>query len=173
MEAVESKGIDRGHFRETAELVLSSLGMGTYLGALDSRTDRLVEDALTTSIKSGAVNVIDTAINYRYQKAERSVGRAVNSLISQNSGIERGQVFISTKNGYLAPDADHPHGPDSYVQDELIGKGIISHEDIIDYYLPNPSFSETNQIAWNPYFLECHSISSLGRVGNLQNRWSN
>jgi aryl-alcohol dehydrogenase-like predicted oxidoreductase len=130
-EAIESKGIERAHFLETAGLTLSSLGMGTYLGELDSRTDRLVEDALTVSIKSGAVNVIDTAINYRYQKAERSVGRALKSLVSAGLGIERGQVFVSTKNGYLAPDADYPHGPESYVQEELIGKGVIRPEDII------------------------------------------
>ncbi len=130
-EAVESKGIDRAHYREIAGLALSSLGMGTYLGALDSRTDSLVESAVVASIKSGAINVVDTAINYRYQKAERSVGRAIKSLISDGS-IERGGVFLSTKNGYLAPDADHPHGADRYIQDELLDNGIMSREDIID-----------------------------------------
>jgi aryl-alcohol dehydrogenase-like predicted oxidoreductase len=93
--------------------VLSSLGMGTYLGGLDAETDRLVESAIVQSIESGAINVIDTAINYRYQRAERSVARALTSLTSKGS-ISRGQVFVSTKNGYLAPDDEHPGGPDRY-----------------------------------------------------------
>jgi aryl-alcohol dehydrogenase-like predicted oxidoreductase len=129
--AVESKGIDSKHFREFAELELSSLGMGTYLGGLDAKTDRLVECAIVQSIESGAINVIDTAINYRYQRAERSVGRALASLISKGS-ISREQVFISTKNGYLAPDAEHPGGPERYIQEELFDGGIISPGDIVD-----------------------------------------
>ena len=129
--AVESKSIDSKHFREFVNLHFSSLGIGTYLGGLDSGTDRLVESAVFESIKSGAVNVVDTAINYRYQKAERSVGRALRLLIS-NGLLERDQVFISTKNGYLAPDAEHPHGIDRYIQDELIDNGIITPEEIVD-----------------------------------------
>ena len=31
-----------GHFRETQRLVLSSLGIGTYLGQPDSKTDKAI-----------------------------------------------------------------------------------------------------------------------------------
>ena len=61
------------------------LGVGTYLGDTDSVTDQLVEEAVRESVLSGAVNVIDTAINYRMQKAERSIGRALERLSAEGS----------------------------------------------------------------------------------------
>lgn len=39
-------------------------------------------NAIIDSVMSGGVNVIDTAINYRYMKSERTVGAAVNHLIN-------------------------------------------------------------------------------------------
>lgn len=36
--------------------------------------------SIIDSIKSGGVNVIDTAINYRYMKSERTIGAALRSL---------------------------------------------------------------------------------------------
>ena len=111
-----------GHFRSFAGLILSSLGMGTYLGRADAETDRLVEAAVKQSITSGAVNVIDTAINYRFQRAERSVGRAIHSLIDEGR-LKREEVFVCTKNGYLAPDSEHARGQENYLRDDLISKG--------------------------------------------------
>ena len=63
-------------------LTLSNIGIGTYLGDADEQTDIIVKNAVKESILSG-VNVIDTAINYRAQKAERSVGNAISELISE------------------------------------------------------------------------------------------
>ncbi len=128
--ATDSKGIVQDHFRNFSGLTLTSIGMGTYLGDLDSRTDNLVESAVRLSLASGAINVIDTAINYRYQKAERCVGRAIRSLIADRS-ILREQIFISTKNGYLAPDAEYEGGYENYVSDEFISKGVVSPKDIV------------------------------------------
>jgi len=39
-------------------------------------------------VLSGGVNHIDTAINYRYMKAERTIGAALRYLLA-NSGIKR------------------------------------------------------------------------------------
>lgn len=47
---------------------------------------------------SGGVNHIDTAINYRYMKAERTIGAALNYLF-RNSGIKRNELFIASKIG--------------------------------------------------------------------------
>jgi aryl-alcohol dehydrogenase-like predicted oxidoreductase len=89
------------HFRKTfkSSLTLSSTGIGTYVGAPDEETDILVEDAVYNSVKSGCVNVIDTAINYRYQKAERSVGRALDKLVQE--GFTRQEIFLASKIGYV------------------------------------------------------------------------
>ena len=86
---------------------ISSLGAGTYLGNADSLTDRLVEEAVYESVVSGAVNVIDTAINYRMQKAERSMGRALERLAKKDRRRERNSSY-ATKNGYLTSDGDRP-----------------------------------------------------------------
>ena len=48
---------------------LSSLGVGTYIGAPDDETDFHMYSGIKGSVMSGAVNVIDTAINYRYMKS--------------------------------------------------------------------------------------------------------
>ena len=66
-----------------------------------------MENAVYESIKSGAVNVIDTAINYRAMKSEKSIGRALSRLIKEDI-ISRDQVFICTKNGYITNDGDYP-----------------------------------------------------------------
>lgn len=122
---------DPAHFRTAEGLSLSSLGLGTYLGEPDAETDREVERAVSASLGSGAVNVVDTAINYRYQRAERSVGRALARAIGEGMAA-RDEVFVSTKNGYLAPDAESGLSPRAYIQQELIGTGALSPEDIVD-----------------------------------------
>ncbi len=116
------------HFKEFNNLFLSSLGMGTYLGDMDDATDLHVKEAVKGSILSG-INVIDTAINYRAQKAERSVGMAIAELINEDK-IKRDELFISTKNGYITNDGDIKMEFNEYVKTELIEPGIIKHSDI-------------------------------------------
>jgi aryl-alcohol dehydrogenase-like predicted oxidoreductase len=54
-----------GHFREAHGLVLSSLGIGTYLGQPDPKVDASYAAAIVEATESG-INFIDTAINYRF-----------------------------------------------------------------------------------------------------------
>ena len=117
------------HFRSVLSLSLSSLGIGTYLGDTDSLTDGLVEDAIYESVASGAVNVIDTAINYRMQKAERSVGRALERLRTEGA-TGRDHLFVATKNGYLASDGDVTKDFWRYVQEEYIRPGKLKVDEI-------------------------------------------
>ncbi|CDI05713.1 aldo/keto reductase [Candidatus Nitrosotenuis uzonensis] len=120
------------NFRLVHGLTLSNVGMGTYLGNPDAATDTLVTDAIKKSVMAG-INVIDTAINYRAQKAERSVGRALSELIQQES-IKRDQIFVSTKNGYITNDADIKEDFWAYVQREYTKPGIIGPDDISSGY---------------------------------------
>jgi aryl-alcohol dehydrogenase-like predicted oxidoreductase len=103
--------------------------VGTYLGEADSETDRLVEDAAYQSVMSGAVNVIDTAINYRMQRAERSIGRAVGRIVHGGT-IGRESLFVCTKNGYLTSDADLTVDFWSYIQRELVRPGKLKIDEI-------------------------------------------
>ncbi|MCH6571847.1 MAG: aldo/keto reductase, partial [Thaumarchaeota archaeon] len=100
----KKSGVDPRNYRIAQGLTLSNVGIGTYLGQPDSETDQLVKNAVKKTILSG-INVIDTAINYRAQKAERSVGQAISELIDEQK-IARNEIFISTKNGYVTNDGD-------------------------------------------------------------------
>ena len=100
------------------------MGAGTYLGEVDAETDRLMEESLYRSVASGSINVIDTAINYRQQKSERSVARALGKLVADGTA-DRESLFICTKNGYLTSDGDLTSDFWSYIQTELIRKGKL------------------------------------------------
>jgi len=121
--------VDKDHFRTFYSLSLSSLGVGTYLGEADSATDGLVEEAICQSVVSGSVNVIDTAINYRLQKAERAVGRSLVRLTLQDTKL-RERLFVCTKNGYLTSDADLTADFWTYINRELIRPGKLKVDDI-------------------------------------------
>ena len=64
----QNSGVNQSNFNEFVNLTFSNVGIGTYLGDPDSRTDELVTNAVKQSITSG-INVVDTAINYRSQKS--------------------------------------------------------------------------------------------------------
>ena len=124
--------VSKNHFKQFAGLTLSSVGIGTYLGNPDDSTDGLVSAAIKTSVKSG-INVIDTAINYRAQKAERSVGRAIAELV-QSGDAKREEIFISTKNGYVTNDGDINEDFWVNIQNTLVKPGVIKAGDISSGY---------------------------------------
>jgi aryl-alcohol dehydrogenase-like predicted oxidoreductase len=82
---------------------MSSLGIGTYLGPMDDDTDRSYTSAVRTAIRQG-INVIDTSLNYRHQRSERAVGRAIEAVI-QAGDVARNELVVATKAGYLVPQA--------------------------------------------------------------------
>ncbi len=96
LEYAVQKGKPVRHFRLVDELYLSSIGIGTYLGQPNTKDDKDMENAIYESIKSGSVNVIDSAINYRAMKSEKSIGRALSRLIKEGI-ITRDEVFVCTK----------------------------------------------------------------------------
>ncbi|MEO9309232.1 MAG: aldo/keto reductase [Nitrososphaera sp.] len=120
------------NYRTFDNLLISNVGVGTYLGNTDEQTDLLVVEAVKKSILAG-INIIDTAINYRAQKAERSVGKAIAQLVDERK-IQRDQIFVSTKNGYLTNDADTKEEFWSYVQREYTKRGVLSTGDISSGY---------------------------------------
>ncbi|HKG31344.1 MAG TPA: aldo/keto reductase [Nitrososphaeraceae archaeon] len=135
------KGKPSGHFRNFDGLYLSSIGMGTYLGQLSVEDDNDIENAVYDSIKSAAINVIDTAINYRAMKSEKNIGQALLRLI--NDGIiSRDEVFICTKNGYITNDGEYPRvDVMEYMQKMFISTGVIKPNDISSgYNVLNPNY---------------------------------
>ena len=116
-----------GHYREAHGLILSSLGAGTYLGQPNDNTDAGYAAALVAAVESG-INVIDTAINYRLQRSERSVGTALKVLA--HKGFARAEIAVCTKAGYLTPDGAMPVDPNRYFFEEYIQKGVFTAKDI-------------------------------------------
>ncbi|HKX21489.1 MAG TPA: aldo/keto reductase [Nitrososphaeraceae archaeon] len=141
MENAIKNGIANSHFRSFNNLNFSSLGIGTYLGQLTLEDDEDLENAIYQSLKSGAMNVIDTAINYRSMKSEKNIGHAIKKLI-QDKIISRDQIFISTKNGYITNDGDYPRiDVLEYMQKMFISQGIIDSKDISSgYNVLNPNY---------------------------------
>ena len=116
-----------GHFREQQGLWLSSLGVGTYLGEADAATDRAYTDAIVAAVESGA-NVIDSAINYRFQRSERSIGMALSEL--SRRGYSREELLVCTKGGFLTPDSSMPADASEYFNHEYVETGILQEGDV-------------------------------------------
>jgi aryl-alcohol dehydrogenase-like predicted oxidoreductase len=111
-----------GHFRSCQGLLLSSIGLGTYLGEPDAETDAAYTAAVERAFALGC-NVFDTAINYRFQRSERSIGAAVRTL-------PREELLICTKAGFLTPDGEMPADPRAYFQREYLDRGVLPREEI-------------------------------------------
>lgn len=117
-----------GHFRQHQELWLSSIGIGTYLGDHDAATDRLYQEAVVRTVELGG-NVIDSAINYRFQRSERSIGAALKELAAKEIG--RDQIVIATKGGFLPFDGSPPRDIRSYFAESFVKPGIADFSDVI------------------------------------------
>jgi len=96
-------------YRTLFGLQVSSVGMGTYLGGMDAASDRAYTEALIAA-GEGGINFFDTAINYRHQRSERSIGAALQRL-------QRDEIVVCTKAGFLTPGAV----PDSLAPDDVTG----------------------------------------------------
>lgn len=117
-----------GNFRQAAGgLLASSIGVGTYLGEPDAATDRGYTDSVVAAVEGG-FNVIDSAINYRFQRSERSVGAALKQLLAK--GFARDEMILCTKAGFLTPDGEMPADPDEYFAQEYLGRQLFRAEDI-------------------------------------------
>ncbi len=128
------------HFREgLGGLTLSTIGLGTYLGKHDGATDALYRAAIKQAVQAGC-NVIDSAINYRCQRSERTIGQALAELI-QDGTCRRDEVLIATKGGFIPYDGAPPRDGYAYVQKTFIMPGIFSSSDVVaDCHCMTPTY---------------------------------
>jgi len=104
---------------------ISSIGLGTYLGAPDPGTDENYRLAALAFAAAGG-NVFDTAANYRAGRSERALGQAFRAL-------PRPSLFVSTKAGYLPMgDGVTAESPRAWFQRVLAGPGVLAPEDVVD-----------------------------------------
>jgi len=132
-----------GHFHQQQQLWLSSIGIGSYLGDADERTDQAYTAAVVRAVELGA-NVIDTAANYRFQRSERAIGTALLDL-TETKGFARDELVICTKGGYLPFDGAPPRDMRAYVEETFLKPGIAGVEDIVSGHCMTPSYLQ-NQL---------------------------
>ncbi|HWU86247.1 MAG TPA: aldo/keto reductase, partial [Kofleriaceae bacterium] len=101
------------------DLALSSVGIGSYLGPLDDATDDGYTASVTRALALG-INVVDTAINYRAQRSEHAVGRAI-----AVSALLRDEVIVASKAGFLPFDRARPADPAAYFRATYLDTGLI------------------------------------------------
>ena len=92
-----------GFYRNAQSLTVSNIGIGTYLGEMNEATDRGYAEAVGAALSAG-VNFLDTSLNYRNQRSERSIGTALQQAVDAGH-VQRDEVVVCTKAGYLVPDA--------------------------------------------------------------------
>jgi len=119
-----------GHFREMCGLRAGSIGLGTYLGEPDEATDRAYEAAVKAAILGG-INLIDTAVNYRLQRSERAIGKALGALVAGGE-IAREEVIVATKGGYITFDGSMPADPRAWFAEKYRKTGIIRPDEIVE-----------------------------------------
>ena len=117
------------HFRAFhGGLRVSSLGIGTYLGREDDATDQAYERAVSRALERG-INVIDSAVNYRHQRSERAIGRALAAGIARRA-FARVEVLLATKGGFIPFDRDVPADPRAYFSETYVRTGIVKPGDV-------------------------------------------
>ncbi len=114
----------RTYFRAFGDCVVSSVGLGTYLGDPTDAVDEAYRDALVTAFESGC-NLVDTAINYRCQRSERLVGAALEA-----ASVDREAVVVCTKGGFLPFDGSPPADPGRYVRETYLDSGLLERDDL-------------------------------------------
>lgn len=131
-------------FRQTVDgLWASSVGLGTYLGQPDDATDAAYQLAISRALQLGC-NVIDTAINYRFQRSEQAVGAALAARLADGS-LKRDEVIVATKGGFVAFDGSLPPEPRKWVYQNLIATELAHANDFCaDYqHCIAPAYLET------------------------------
>lgn len=119
-----------GNYRSMFELAASSLGMGTYLGETDEETDQMYRQAAKAAVVGG-VNVIDNAVNYRFQRSERAIGAAIRELVEAGT-VKRPELIVSSKGGYITFDGGMPDDPREYFERVFVKTGLIGAGDLVD-----------------------------------------
>jgi aryl-alcohol dehydrogenase-like predicted oxidoreductase len=126
------------HFRSSAGLWLSSIGLGTYLGDATAQIDECYAAAVRRALACGC-NVLDAAINYRHQRSERVIGHTLSALVREG-GLRREEIVVATKGGYIAFDGEVPPDPRAYVQETVLKTGLAGAEDIVEWNCIAPRY---------------------------------
>ncbi|MEO5580134.1 MAG: aldo/keto reductase [Gemmatimonadaceae bacterium] len=129
-------------YRELDSRILaSSIGIGTYLGECSDEEDARYVSLIAEGLSRG-INLVDTGINYRCQRSERAVGRAIRQALNSDS-IARDEVVICTKGGFVPLESQPPGSRDeyrAYLGREYFDRNVISPSDLVGGHCLKPRF---------------------------------
>ncbi|MDD3761268.1 MAG: aldo/keto reductase [Acidithiobacillus sp.] len=122
-------GLPEGHYSDflNTRIKLSSLGVGTFPGAIDEVTDVAVAAIVAQALQSG-INVIDTGANYRYGRAGRAVGAGIAKALQ--AGGKREEFFVLGKGGFLTFPNGKPENLETFFAEAVEAKGRGKKEDL-------------------------------------------
>jgi aryl-alcohol dehydrogenase-like predicted oxidoreductase len=118
------------NYRPMLGMAVSSIGIGTYLGEHDAETDTEYEAALRVALLGG-INLVDTAVNYRFQRSERCIGRVLKALVGSGE-LRREEIVVATKGGYITFDGVLPANPREWFNETYIKPGIIAPGELVE-----------------------------------------
>jgi aryl-alcohol dehydrogenase-like predicted oxidoreductase len=169
-------------YRDAQGLSVSTLGLGTYLGAMDSATDDAYAGAVAAAV-CGGINVLDSAINYRHQRSERSIGTALSRLFAPGE-FQRDEIVVCTKAGFLTPGAIpatlskgdivagmHSMEPDFLADQIERSRANLGLETLDVFYLHNPE-TQLGHLSRDEFdarigaaFTRLEKIAAEGKIG--------
>lgn len=124
-------------------LIFSKLGFGTFKKEPYKEENYTFDykEALKEAIRSG-INVIDTAISYRYQQSEREIGAVLQEMF-ETGEAKREELILCSKGGFIPLDFPFPENPYQWIQEHIFQRGLASAEDIeLDQHCMTPAFLE-------------------------------
>jgi aryl-alcohol dehydrogenase-like predicted oxidoreductase len=117
------------HFRHRYGLYMSSIGLGTYLGAPNPAASAGYVESIKLALQYGC-NVIDTAVNYRYTQSEQDVGRALTELFAAGT-VQRDEVIVCTKGGFVPFDTAQMADPAESIRARFYETGITQPMELV------------------------------------------
>lgn len=118
-------------YRFDGEVFLSSLGLGTFRKEPYREENYIVnyKESVKMAVING-INLIDTAINYRYQVSEQEIGEALEELFSEGK-VEREALVVTSKAGFLPLEFPFPENPYAWIESNVLKTGLATKEEIV------------------------------------------
>lgn len=134
-------GYSNDFYRFNGELFFPSLGIGTYKAEPYKEDNYIINysTAIQTALRNG-INLIDTAINYRYQISEREIGEALGEMLASGE-IRREEVIVTSKGGFVPLDFPFPENPYGWIEETIVKGGLAEKQEIIiDQHCMSPAY---------------------------------
>jgi len=128
-------------YRFNGDFFISSLGLGTFRKEPYREENYVVnyKDSVKMAVLNG-INLIDTAINYRYQVSEEEIGEALQELFDEKKA-SREQLIITSKAGFLPLEFPFPENPYEWIETNVVKNGLATKEEIvIDQHCMSPKY---------------------------------